>query len=119
MKFGQAELEKAQNLSDDPNDATYLEHREIDWRSSTTEGIDHVMQQHKLDALLFQNNRGAAMPAKAGYPSITVPAGYTSSGHPVGVTFSAQAFSESRLIELAFSYEQATQKRIVPDLESH
>lgn len=119
MKFGQAELEKAQGLSDDPNDATYLEHREIDWRSSTTEGIDLVMQEHQLDALLFQNNRGAAKPARAGYPSITVPAGYTSSGHPVGVTFSAQAFSEARLIELAYSYEQATQKRIAPDLESH
>ncbi|WP_434401647.1 amidase family protein [Planococcus sp. 11815] len=117
MKFGQAELEKAQGLSDDLNDATYLEHREIDWRTSTTEGIDHVMQQHKLNALLFQNNRGAAMPAKAGYPSITVPAGYTKDGHPVGVTFSAQAFSEARLIELAYSYEQATQKRVAPDLE--
>ncbi len=118
MKFGQAVLEKAQSLSDDPNDSTYLEHREIDWRSSTTEGIDLVMKQHQLDALLFQNNRGAAMPAKAGYPSITVPAGYTEDGHPVGVTFSAQAFSEARLIELAYSYEQATQKRISPDLKS-
>lgn len=119
MKFGQAELEKAQGLSDDPNDATYLEHREIDWRSSTTEGIDLIMKEHQLDALLFQNNRGAAKPARAGYPSITVPAGYTSSGHPVGVTFSSQAFSEARLIELAYSYEQATQKRIAPDLESY
>lgn len=119
MKFGQAELEKAQNLSDDPNDATYLEHREIDWRSSTTEGIDLVMKEHQLDALLFQNNRGAAKPARAGYPSITVPAGYTRSGHPVGVTFSAQAFSEARLIELAYSYEQATQKRITPELEAY
>ncbi|MGB6778507.1 MAG: amidase family protein [Planococcus citreus] len=119
MKFGQAELEKAQGLSDDPNDATYSEHREIDWRSSTSEGIDLVVKEHHLDALLFQNNRGAAMPAKAGYPSITVPAGYASSRHPVGVTFSAQAFSEARLIELAYSYEQETQKRIAPDLESH
>ncbi|KYG58454.1 amidase family protein [Planococcus maritimus] len=119
MKFGQAVLDKAQSLSDDPNDATYLEHREIDFRSSTSEGIDLVMKQHQLDALLFQNNRGAAMPAKAGYPSITVPAGYIADDHPVGVTFSAQAFSEARLIELAYSYEQATQKRITPNLESY
>lgn len=119
MKFGQAVLDKAQSLSDDPNDATYLEHREIDFRSSTSEGIDLVMKQHQLDALLFQNNRGVAMPAKAGYPSITVPAGYTEDGHPVGVTLSAQAFSEARLIELAYSYEQATKKRITPNLESY
>ena len=116
MKFGQAELEKAQSLSDDPTDPTYMEHREIDLRSSTTEGLDLIMKEHQLDALLFQNNRGAAKPARAGYPSITVPAGYTSSGHPIGVTFSAKAFSEPRLIELAYAYEQATRKRQAPDL---
>ncbi|MBT2570118.1 amidase family protein [Planococcus sp. ISL-110] len=119
MKFGQAELEKSQALSDDPADPTYVEHRENDLRSSTREGLDLVMREHQLDALLFQNNRGAAMPAKAGYPSITVPAGYTSSGVPVGVTFSAQAFSEPRLIELAFAYEQGTFKRKVPNLDSY
>ncbi|MGE6368767.1 amidase family protein [Planococcus kocurii] len=119
MKFGQAELEKSQALSDDLNNPTYLEHRKTDLRTSTLEGLDLVTREHQLDALLFQNNRGADMPAKAGYPSITVPAGYTSSGHPVGVTFSAQAFSEARLIELAFSYEQASLKRQAPDLESY
>ena len=119
MKFGQEELEKSQALSDDPADPTYVEHRKTDLRSSTLEGLDLVMSEHQLDALLFQNNRGAAKPARAGYPSITVPAGYTSSGVPVGITFSAQAFSEPRLIELAHSYEQATRKRQAPDFESY
>ena len=114
MKFGQIELEKAQTMSDDPYDPTYLEHREIDFRNSANEGIDVVMAEHNLDALLFENNRGAAIPAKAGYPSITVPAGYTTEGMPVGVTFSAKAYSEPRLIELAYSYEQATKKRVSP-----
>ncbi|PSL40766.1 amidase [Planomicrobium soli] len=117
MKFGQSELEKALVLSDDPLDPTYLEHRETDLRISAAEGIDVVMARYSLDALLFENNRGAAMPAKAGYPSITVPAGYTSTGEPVGVTFSALAYSEARLIELAYSYEQATKKRIAPKFE--
>lgn len=119
MKFGQAELEKSQSLSEDPTDFTYVLHRETDLRTSAAEGLDVAMSEHKLDALLFQNNRGAAMPAKAGYPSITVPAGYTSSGHPGGVTFSAGAFSEARLIELAYSYEQATRKRNAPDFGSY
>ncbi|ANU11958.1 amidase [Planococcus antarcticus DSM 14505] len=119
MKFGQAELEKSQSLSDDSADPTYVEHRQTDLRHSTLEGLDLVMSEHQLDALLFQNNRGAALPAKAGYPSITVPTGYTSSGHPVGITFSAQAFSEPRLIELAYSYEQATQKRKAPDFSKY
>lgn len=117
MKFKQVELEKSQSMSDDPTDPTYLEHRETDLRTSAAEGIDVVMAEHNLDALLFQDNRGAGMPAKAGYPSITVPAGYTSKGLPVGVTFSAQAYSEPRLIELAYSFEQATKKRIAPSFE--
>lgn len=118
MQFGQAELEKSEALSDDPADPTYILHRKTDVQNSTADGLDLVMRDHQLDAFLFQNNWGAAMPAKAGYPSITVPAGYTGSGMPVGVTFSAQAFSEPRLIELAYAYEQATQKRKAPDFES-
>ena len=114
MKFGQIELVKAQTMSDDRYDPTYLEHREIDIINSANEGIDVVMAEHNLDALLFESNRGAAIPAKAGYPSITVPAGYTTEGMPIGVTFSAKAFSEPRLIELAYSYEQATKKRVAP-----
>lgn len=117
MKFGQLELEKSQSMSDDPNDPTYMEHREIDLRTSATEGIDVVMAEHNLDALLFQDNRGAGMPAKAGYPSITVPAGYKSNGYPVGLTFTAKAYSEPRLIELAYSYEQASKKRVAPKFE--
>ena len=117
MKYGQTELEKAQALSEDEKDPTYIFHRETDIRNSRSEGIDAVMAKHHLDALLFENNRGAALPAKAGYPSITVPAGFTGSGLPIGVTFSAKAYSEPRLIELAYAYEQATKKRKAPRFE--
>lgn len=117
MKFGQAELEKTQMMSEDPADTTYLLHRATDLKISAEKGIDAAMAEHDLDALLFQNNRGAAMPAKAGYPSITVPGGYTGTGMPVGVTFSGLAWSEPRLIELAYAYEQATKKRKAPVFE--
>lgn len=117
MKYGQVELEKAQAKSEDPADTTYLMHRAKDLAISKDKGIDVAMAEHRLDALLFQDNRGAAMPAKAGYPSITVPAGYTSKGMPVGATFSGLAFSEPRLIELAYAYEQATRKRRAPIFE--
>ncbi|HSJ39265.1 MAG TPA: amidase family protein [Planococcus sp. (in: firmicutes)] len=114
MKFDQLELEKALAMSDNPEDPRYLAHREMDFRTTATEGLDAVMAEHRLDALLFQDNRGAAMPAKAGYPSITVPAGYTSVGMPIGATFSALAYSEPKLIELAYAYEQASKKRRAP-----
>ncbi|MCM3788923.1 amidase family protein [Domibacillus indicus] len=114
MKYGQTILERSQNLSDSLDDPTYLQQRTDDIKYSRELGIDKVMKENNLDALLFVNNRGASLPAKAGYPSITVPAGYTNTGMPVGVTFSAMAYSEPRLIELAYSYEQHSKERVAP-----
>jgi amidase len=51
--------------------------------------------------------------AVAGYPSITVPAGFAH-GLPIGISFMGRAWSEPRLIELAYSYEQATKHRKAP-----
>jgi amidase len=73
-----------------------------------------------IDALLFSENSGAGAPAIAGYPSITVPGGFlppsngTENEFPSGVTFSGPAFSEPRLIALAFAFEQATLLREPP-----
>src|SRR6185369_5297808 len=67
-----------------------------------------------FDAILFPQNRGAAAPAKAGYPTIVVPGGFVPpSGDviapaPFGIAFTGRAFSEPRLIGLAFAFEQAT-----------
>jgi len=79
------------------------------------------------DALLFSGNSGAGTPAKAGYPSIVVPggffanvvtppfpAGFNAKDGPAGVTFSGAAFSEPRLIALAYAFEQATHHRVPP-----
>jgi amidase len=86
-----------------------------------------------FDAILFSGSSGAGTPAKAGYPSIVVPAGtfvndptqltppqppfpdgFNAKDGPAGVTFSGRAFSEPRLIELAFAFEQATKARVPP-----
>jgi amidase len=79
------------------------------------------------DALLFSGNSGAGTPAKAGYPSIVVPGGFfantptppfpdgfNAKDGPAGVTFSGPAFSEPRLIALAYAFEQATHHRVPP-----
>jgi amidase len=114
MKFGQDILIDSQNKSESLDHPDYKKQREDDSKYSSELGIDKIMNENHLDALLFANNFGAELPAKAGYPSITVPAGYTSSGMPVGVTFSGRAYCEPRLIELAYSYEQHSKKRIPP-----
>jgi amidase len=79
-----------------------------------------------FDALLFSGNSGAGTPAKAGYPSVVVPGGFFDTSNaafpadfkplpgPAGVTFSGPAFSEPRLLALAYAFEQATHYRVSP-----
>jgi amidase len=96
---------------------------------SRTKGIDAVMDKHKLDALLAPTESPAwvtdlvlsdhyiggssTAAAVAGYPSITVPAGFVF-GLPVGVSFFGRAWSEATLIRLAYGFEQATKVRKPP-----
>jgi amidase len=96
---------------------------------SRTQGIDFVMNQHRLDALIAPTG-GPAWPtdlingdhftggyssasAVAGYPHITVPAGYVF-GMPVGISFFGRAYSEPTLIKIAYAFEQATKARQPP-----
>ncbi|WP_332237673.1 amidase family protein [Sporolactobacillus sp. KGMB 08714] len=116
LKYGQTVLEKSERMSGDLGEQRYLIDRADDIRLSRKEGIDAVMKNYHLDALIFANATGSDIAAKAGYPSITVPAGYTDAGEPVGITFTGMAFDEPKLIELAYSYEQATRNRKAPDL---
>jgi amidase len=98
-------------------------------RMSRTQGIDAVMTKHKLDALIaptggppwptdwvngdhFTGGYSSAS-AVAGYPHITVPAGYVF-GLPVGISFFGRAWSEPTLIKFAYAFEQATKARRAP-----
>jgi amidase len=107
----------------------YREALEKNQRLSRTEGIDAVMDQHRLDALVaptggpawttdlvngdhFSGGSSTAA-AVAGYPNINVPAGEVY-GLPVGISFFGRAWSEPTLIKLAFAFEQATRFRRPP-----
>jgi amidase len=96
---------------------------------SRSQGIDFVLRKHRLDALIAPTG-GPAWPtdlvngdhftggyssasAVAGYPHITVPAGYVF-GLPVGISFFAGAYSEPKLITIAYAFEQATKARRPP-----
>lgn len=116
LKYGQSILIESEETSGTLKELKYIEALEEDIYFSTIKGIDAVLGEHHLDAIVFPNNFGAAIPAKAGYPSITVPAGYSSEGEPVGITFTGTAFSEPTLIKLAYAYEQATKHRKPPKL---
>lgn len=114
LRYEQAMLERSEATSGLLTEHVYLERRLRDLTWSRKEGIDGTLRAHRLDALLFPSYYGCSIAAKAGYPSITVPAGYAEDGKPFGMTLTASAFSEQKLIHLAFDYEQATNHRIPP-----
>src|SRR5512136_390918 len=98
-------------------------------KATREDGIDKVMDSNNLDALIAPTGSPAwktdlllgdhyiggssSLAAISGYPAITVPMGYVEN-LPVGITFFGRAWSEPLLIEIAFSYEQATKHRKAP-----
>ncbi len=126
--FGQETLLRAREKGA-LSDKVYLNALEKCRRLSQELGIDAIMNQHRLDALIApttgpahktdlvygdRDTGGSSTPAAvAGYPDITVPAGQVF-GLPVGISFFGRAWSEPVLIRLAFAFEQACKARRAP-----
>ncbi|MGF1479918.1 MAG: amidase family protein [Cyanophyceae cyanobacterium] len=115
IPFGQGIFLLSEETGGDLSDPEYLEARATDIRLARTEGIDALLEELELDAILLPNNSEAGIGARAGYPSITVPAGYGETGEPFGLTFLGDAFSEPELIQYAYAYEQGTLLRTPPE----
>jgi amidase len=143
LKYGQAIAEGADLLSTEPGEdlSNYEADRALDLKLTRRCGLDVLFTGvvpgdcsglvadqgscagRRYDAVLFPANFGANAPARAGYPSVIVPAGmfpnpagglppeFDAKPSPFGVTFSGPAFSERKLIGFAFAFEQATQVR--------
>ncbi len=128
--FGQEIFELAEATSGDLTDPTYVEQRRF---ATTTaqRGIDDTLARFDLDAIIAPTNGvawktnlnggddfthfvGSSSPAAvAGYPNITVPAGFVGP-LPIGVSFIGPRFGEAELIKLAHAFEQGTQARRPP-----
>lgn len=110
-------------------DKAYLDALDKIHRMARTEGIDAVIAQHRVDAIVAptagpawltdwvtgdHDGGGCSSPAAvAGYPHITVPAGFIR-GLPVGISFFGGAWTEPTLLKLAYSFEQAAKARKAP-----
>jgi len=126
--FGQEIFEKAE-AKGPLTEKSYLDALAKDVRLTRAEGIDKTMDEHRLDCLVAPTSAPASLidlvngsygsggsssfPAIAGYPDVTVPAGW-SFGLPVGLSFFGRAGSEPTLFKIAYAFEQATKARKPP-----
>jgi len=121
LRFGQDIFLAAEQTHGDLSELEYVSARQMDLRASRTFGLDAYMDEHRLDAVLFPATSGASIAAKAGYPSVQVPAGFVAGireketpDYPYGATFTGRAWSEPILLRLAYAFEQAVQARRPP-----
>ena len=129
MPYFQQELFERAQAKGPLTDKAYLDARARCVRLSRAEGIDAVIQKYKLQAIVAPTAGPAPLtdlvlgdpnwpgcttpPAVAGYPHVTVPAGFVR-GLSVGLSFFGPAWSEPVLLKLAYSFEQATKQRRPP-----
>jgi amidase len=126
--FGQEHLLSAEEKGS-LDEAEYKRALALTKRMSQAEGIDKAVDANRLDAILAPttgpswttdlvhgdhgSGGSSSLAARAGYPNISVPMGLIF-GLPVGVSFFGKAWTEPRLIEIAYGYEQATKMRRAP-----
>ncbi len=127
IKYGQARLDISDEMDLDKDRRRYQADRAKDLALAGSHGIDKVMKDYRLDALLFPGAKGASIAARPGYPTVIVPfgrvpnepsppfpEGFEAQPAPFGVSFTGLACSEPRLIEIAYAFEQATRRRVIP-----
>ncbi|MGH7756577.1 MAG: amidase family protein, partial [Vulcanimicrobiaceae bacterium] len=126
--FNQDLFERAQ-ATKGLSDPRYVKARKTTNRAAGADGIDRLIAEHSLDALIAPSDGPASrvdvltgdhitgmassLPAIAGYPHLTVPMGAVD-GMPVGISFIGQAWTEDRLLALGAAYERAAHRRRAP-----
>ncbi|RLD25252.1 MAG: amidase, partial [Bacteroidetes bacterium] len=133
MPYFEQEILEESEEKGDLNTKEYKEALNKVLSLSREKGIDATLSEHNLDAIIAPTGGpswpidvingdhfggGSSSPAaRAGYPNITVPAGYVF-GLPVGMSFFGDAYKEPELIAMAYAFEQASKVRIAPTLPS-
>jgi amidase len=127
--FGQDLFEDAEKTKG-LDDADYRKARETSLRMAGKEGIDRLLREHDVVALVgptmpaawpidvvhgdqYPGGGGGGLAAVAGYPHLTVPMGAVK-GMPVGLSFIGPKWSDGMILALGYSYEQASRKRFAP-----
>src|SRR5262249_13262771 len=127
LKYGQSRLDISDEIDLEKDRARYDADRAKDLALGGARGIDAALKEHQLDALLFPGASGADIAARPGYPTVIVPFGviahiqappfpdaFQARPAPFGISFTGTACSEPRLLELGYSFEQASRRRVPP-----
>lgn len=113
--FGQEIFEISESLSGDLSDPEYVAARELCLELTRAQGIDRVMAEHDLDAVLSPSYAfGSSAPAAAGYPIISVPLSVAPNGMPAGAWLYAGFLQEPQLLKIAYGIEQLLKPREQP-----
>jgi amidase len=113
LKFGQVHVDAAVEIDHEQVRDAYRQTRERD-RERTTTGLLAALGDD-LAALVFPRAQGATWAARAGWPSVVIPAGYTAERRrPVGVMLVSRPWTDARLLALAYAFEQAHPVRRPP-----
>ncbi|MGI9543030.1 MAG: amidase [Cyclobacteriaceae bacterium] len=134
LKYFDQELLKEAQGKGSLEDEDYIEALSKMLVATRQEGIDRVMDEHDLHAIIAPTGSPAwktdevngdnfllsssSPAARSGYPNITVPMG-SIDGLPVGISFFGRAWSEPILLEIAYAYERGTKHRLVPEFLEH
>jgi amidase len=113
LKFGQAHVDTAVAIDHERDAAAYRRARERDLRT-TSDALEAALGE--AEALVFASNSGCSLAARAGWPSIVVPAGYTANNRrPLGLMLVGRPWTDARLLALAYAFEQAHPARRPPE----
>ncbi len=107
MRYGQSHLEKSLAFKD-IDDAKVKSMLEL---AETT--LNDLIDEHQLDAIVFQDNEGVMLTAVAGAPQVTVPFGKNDI-QPIGATFAGKLDTDAEILKIAYSFEKKTNMRLLP-----
>ncbi|KAJ4832578.1 hypothetical protein Tsubulata_030779 [Turnera subulata] len=114
-EYGQGIFEEAESIKG--FDASYKAALQ-NLTKISRDGFEKLMRKNKLDALVTPDSSASSILAIGGHPGIVVPAGYDKEGLPFGICFGGLRGSEPKLIEIAYSFEQATNIRRPPSFQA-
>jgi amidase len=86
----------------------------INTKSQATNYLNKIMTSNDFDIFISVDNSMAGIAAAAHFPALTIPMGYRSDGQPSNITFIAKSKNEQLLYNIAYKYENQSQRRVAP-----